>query len=59
MIVSCSKVVLNEYLPLKQGLRPLADSLKSANASLNEYLPLKQGLRRASGISTEDTRATQ
>ena len=36
---------LNEYLPLKQGLRLRKFSLKSYLRSLNEYLPLKQGLR--------------
>ena len=38
---------LNEYLPLKQGLRP--DSVVCVEhlieVQLNEYLPLKQGLR--------------
>ena len=36
--------ILNEYLPLKQGLRLLIIT-KLSNNTLNEYLPLKQGLR--------------
>ncbi|EGC19843.1 hypothetical protein HMPREF9141_1717 [Prevotella multiformis DSM 16608] len=36
---------LNEYLPLKQGLRLLYISIKLGELNLNEYLPLKQGLR--------------
>ena len=35
---------LNEYLPLKQGLRPQVQTCHNLNF-LNEYLPLKQGLR--------------
>ena len=35
---------LNEYLPLKQGLRP-SPTAAALTGSLNEYLPLKQGLR--------------
>ena len=37
---------LNEYLPLKQGLRPLILSVSKMDELLNEYLPLKQGLRQ-------------
>ena len=39
---------LNEYLPLKQGLRlhSVKDHLQMQN-QLNEYLPLKQGLRHS------------
>ena len=38
-------MTLNEYLPLKQGLRPAAESSSRTVRTLNEYLPLKQGLR--------------
>ena len=37
---------LNEYLPLKQGLR-LSNEESWGTLRLNEYLPLKQGLRPA------------
>ena len=36
---------LNEYLPLKQGLRLFLQPLLTIRLALNEYLPLKQGLR--------------
>ncbi|EGC19842.1 hypothetical protein HMPREF9141_1716 [Prevotella multiformis DSM 16608] len=36
---------LNEYLPLKQGLRHHAHKRLGFFGLLNEYLPLKQGLR--------------
>ena len=46
MKLSESLHVLNEYLPLKQGLRlKPAIVLIPAAIILNEYLPLKQGLR--------------
>ena len=38
-------VMLNEYLPLKQGLRLWYLHGGDTGQSLNEYLPLKQGLR--------------
>ena len=41
---------LNEYLPLKQGLRLYKISVHS-HGRLNEYLPLKQGLRLAISFS--------
>ena len=37
--------LLNEYLPLKQGLRRIRNSAERNAKWLNEYLPLKQGLR--------------
>ena len=38
---------LNEYLPLKQGLRlSLNTATRPSGSMLNEYLPLKQGLRQ-------------
>ena len=36
---------LNEYLPLKQGLRLIIARASLKRPDLNEYLPLKQGLR--------------
>ena len=39
-----NSIKLNEYLPLKQGLRPTKAAVISL-LPLNEYLPLKQGLR--------------
>ena len=38
-------VILNEYLPLKQGLRLSFAPISVISIILNEYLPLKQGLR--------------
>ena len=39
-------ICLNEYLPLKQGLRHFFMNLALHHfLALNEYLPLKQGLR--------------
>ena len=38
---------LNEYLPLKQGLRQRNTRRRRVSPPLNEYLPLKQGLRLA------------
>ena len=40
------KSYLNEYLPLKQGLRHISDVYVIVLSILNEYLPLKQGLRQ-------------
>ena len=51
MNIVCFKILntnLNEYIPLKQGLRPSRDALRMSSAYLNEYIPLKQGLRRLS-----------
>ena len=46
MFASVIRRQLNEYLPLKQGLRLASLHNRSGLSSLNEYLPLKQGLRR-------------
>ena len=48
MSTSWKASALNEYLPLKQGLRhnSVYEVCFWALNELNEYLPLKQGLRR-------------
>ena len=38
---------LREYVPLKQGLRPVRTPGVVAALALREYVPLKQGLRPA------------
>ncbi|EGC86269.1 hypothetical protein HMPREF9303_1355 [Prevotella denticola CRIS 18C-A] len=45
MLTSGLWKALNEYLPLKQGLRLISKKQKNQKNILNEYLPLKQGLR--------------
>ena len=45
LILILCKRKLNEYLPLKQGLRRFEFLKFPPLAALNEYLPLKQGLR--------------
>ena len=39
--------ILNEYLPLQQGLRHKELAIDVNTTLLNEYLPLQQGLRRS------------
>ena len=39
-------LMLREYLPLKQGLRPIMFFVLYMLKELREYLPLKQGLRQ-------------
>ena len=46
---------LNEYLPLKQGLRLEDTRANPCLILLNEYLPLKQGLRPAFACLTPFT----
>ncbi len=38
-------LVLNEHIPLEQGLRLTSFSGVSNDSSLNEHIPLEQGLR--------------
>ncbi len=38
---------LREYIPTKQGLRPLSTEDINEMETLREYIPTKQGLRRA------------
>ena len=47
---------LNEYLPLKQGLRHTNPYFLKNDFILNEYLPLKQGLRPVGSKHTAKVR---
>ena len=47
-MVSPLSLALREYVPLKQGLRPMVDFFLLIQLALREYVPLKQGLRRPS-----------
>ena len=51
-MLSSRASTLNEYLPLKQGLRHTRTRSLSSLTGLNEYLPLKQGLRQSVFSST-------
>jgi len=49
MAVTCNCLV-EEELPLKQGLKHLYDSPNSQSSIVEEELPLKQGLKLASNL---------
>ena len=50
---------LNEYLPLKQGLRlPPTPIFQQTTNPLNEYLPLKQGLRHLTTLKKTKNKTT-
>ena len=58
MLNSDRSLALNEYLPLKQGLRLFTNLALHHFLAHNEYLPLKQGLRHLTTLKKTKNKTT-